>query len=312
MAEFFVSVRPLPMSLLELVQRRCVIVTGKGGVGKTTITAALGYALSQKGKRVLLAEIVPSAETPSQLRTAMGDEPIDEEPRLIEENLWSVLLTPTMGHLRFLQDALPLKMLADAAMRSQGIRKFLTAAPGFSDMGVMYRMLDLLKRKHHAGGPLFEVCVIDSPATGHALALAQIPEFLTRVIPGGPIYRAAQEGVAILTDPAVTGCVIVTLPETLPITEALELEKGLGTHRLPVSAIVVNRVPVDPFSSEERAALSAVLPQGVFGVRELRRIERSRSALDLLLAKHPHASITLNEVDGVGAEATKRLVPFLG
>ena len=299
------------MSLLDLVHRRCIIVTGKGGVGKTTLTAALGRGFALQGKRVLLAEIVPNAETPSALYEALGGPKPTEEPTLVSENLWVTLLTPTMGHLRFLQDALPLKLLADTAMRSQGLKKFLSAAPGFSDMGVMYRMLDLAKRKHANGSLMYDVCIIDSPATGHALALAQIPEFLTRAIPGGPIKRAAQEGVTFLTDPAITGCVIVTLPETLPVTEAIELEKGLAKHKLPVSAIVVNRVPADPFSVEERAALAQALPASVFGARELKRIERARSALELLREKHPKGSVVLAEVGGAGAETSKNLVSQL-
>lgn len=302
------------MSLLSLAQRRLVIVTGKGGVGKSTITAALGRAIAATGKRVLLSEIVPFPDTPSQLAAALGCKRPTEEPVLMFENLWVVLLTPTMGHLRFLQDTLPIRVLADAAMRSQGLRKFLSAAPGFSDMGVMYRMLDLMRREHPSGGPMFEVCIVDSPATGHALALAQIPEFLTRVIPGGPILRAAQEGVRILTDPAITGVVIVTLPETLPVTEAMELEKGLGRHRLPVSAIVVNRVPRNPFSDDERKALRDLLERGdstVFGARELRRIERAEAALALLREKHPEHTVQLYEVDGVGAETSEKLVAQL-
>jgi arsenite-transporting ATPase len=299
------------MSLLSLAQRRCIIVTGKGGVGKTTLTAALGRGYARRGQRVLLAEIVPHADTPSQLQEALACRPPTEEPVLVDDNLWVTLLTPTMGHLRFLQDALPLKLLADTAMRSQGLRKFLAAAPGFSDMGVMYRMLDLVKRQHPLGGFLFDVCIIDSPATGHALALAQIPEFLTRVIPGGPIYRAAAEGVQFLTDPALTGCLIVTLPETLPVTEALELEQGLGRHRLSVSAIVVNRIPRDPFSPEERAALGPVLPPAVFGGRELQRIDRAKQALELLRARRPAGVVTLGEVEGAGAKAASALAPLL-
>lgn len=299
------------MSLLTLAQRRCIIVTGKGGVGKTTLTAALGRSYARRGQRVLLAEIVPHADTPSQLQAALACQPPTEEPVLVDDNLWVTLLSPTMGHLRFLQDALPLKLLADTAMRSQGLRKFLAAAPGFSDMGVMYRMLDLVKRRHPLGGLLFDVCIIDSPATGHALALAQIPEFLTRVIPGGPIYRAAAEGVQFLTDPALTGCLIVTLPETLPVTEALELEQGLGRHRLSVSAIVVNRIPRDPFSPEERAALGPVLPPAVFGGRELQRIDRAKQALELLRARRPAGVATLGEVEGAGARAASALVPLL-
>lgn len=303
------------MSLLSLVQRRLIIVTGKGGVGKSTLTAAMGMALAAKGQRVLISEIVPFADTPSQLAAALGGKRPSEEPTLLGENLWVSLLTPTVGHLRFLQDSLPIRLLADAAMRSQGLRKFLSAAPGFSDMGVMYRMLDLMRREHPSGGPMFEVCIVDSPATGHALALAQIPEFLTRVIPGGPIFRAAQEGVRILTDPNTTGTVIVTLPETLPVTEAMDLEKGLGKHRLPVSAIVVNRVPRDPFSPDERKAIKEVLKNGaehpVFGARELQRIERAEAALALLREKHPEHAVVLSEVEGVGAEASRNLVAQL-
>lgn len=302
------------MSLLSLVQRRLIIVTGKGGVGKSTLTAAMGRALAAQGKRVLISEIVPFSDTPSQLAVALGGRQPAEEPTLSTDNLWVALLTPTIGHLRFLQDSLPIRMLADAAMRSQGLRKFLQAAPGFSDMGVMYRMLDLMRREHPAGGPMFEICIVDSPATGHALALAQIPEFLTRVIPGGPIFRAAAEGVRILTDPSICGTVIVTLPETLPVTEAMELEQGLARHKLPVSAIVVNRVPRDPFSADERKALGELLNRGdspVFGARELRRIERAEAALALLREQHPDHAVVLPEVDGTGAEAVSNLMPLL-
>lgn len=302
------------MSLLEQVNRRLIIVTGKGGVGKTTLTAALGRAFAKAGRRVLLAEIVPDAETPSQLHEAVGGPKPTDEPVLVDERLWLGLLTPSMGHLRFLQDTLPIRVLADAAMRSQGLKKFLSAAPGFSDMGTMYRMLDFMRRPHPSGGPQFELCIVDSPATGHALALAQIPEFLMRVIPGGPIYRTAAEGVRVLTDPTLTGCVVVTLPETLPVTEALELERGLGKHALRVSAIVVNRVPRDPFSPEERAAMKAMLAAGdstMLGARELKRIERAEAALGVLREKHPHNTYTLYEVEGDVHDAAAKLLPQL-
>ncbi len=268
------------MSLLQLALRRAVVVTGKGGVGKTAVTAALGRAWAKAGKRVLLAEIVPHPETPSQLALALGSTAPTEEPAPVAENLWLTLVTPTSGHLRFLRDTLPIKLLADAAMKSAGLRRFLQAAPGFSDMGVLYRVLDLLKAKRSDGSHRYDVLVVDSPATGHALALAQIPEFLARVIPGGPIARVAKEGLAVLTDAATTGCLIVTLPETLPVTEAQELKKGLEGHGLHVTAIVVNRVPEDPFTVEEWSEVSQ-LPSTVLGVRETRRISRAKEALAL-------------------------------
>lgn len=309
-----IASEPMRSNLLSLLDRRLVIVTGKGGVGKTTVSAAMAKAYAQAGKRVLAAEIVPSADVPSQLHELLGGPQPEEEPVLVADGLWVALLTPSRGHLRFLQDTLPIRVLADAAMRSQALRKFLSAAPGFSDMGVMYGMLDLLRRPHPSGGPMFEICIVDSPATGHALALAQIPEFLTRVIPKGPIFRAADEGVRILTDPAITACVVVTLPETLPVTEAVDLEKGLAKHGLMVSAIVINRVPVDPFSKEERAALAAVLGPGtprVLGQRELRRIERADAARALLRERYSQPIELLAEVDGVGPGVAQALAALL-
>lgn len=302
------------MSLARLAQRRLIIVTGKGGVGKTTLTAALARHYAAEGRRVLAAEIVPSADTPSQLALALGIDKPGEEPTRVAPNLFAALVTPTSGHHRFLVDTLPLKVLADTAMRSQPLKRFLSAAPGFSDMGVMYRMLDLMKRPNPAGGLAFEIVLLDSPATGHALALAQIPEFLLRVIPAGPIRRVAEEGLAVLTDPRTTGTVIVTLPELLPVTEALELHQGLTRHRLPVTAIVVNRLPRDPFSTEEHAALTAVLggrSEPVLGSRELRRIERAGSALRVLREHAAADHVVLPEVDGAGSLATANLLPLL-
>lgn len=295
------------MALPDLLSRKLVIVTGKGGVGKTTVTAAIARAAAAAGKRVLCAEIVAHPETPSQLVEAFGGPAPKEEPVRVDDRIDVVLLTPTMGHRRFLQDTLPLKMLADAAMRSQGLKKFLSAAPGFSDMGVMYRALDLMRREK------WDLVLLDSPATGHALALAQIPEFLLKVISRGPIARVAKQGIEMLTNPVFTSAVVVTLPETLPVTEALELARGLERHRVPVSGVVVNRVPVDPFSADERVALKRLVSNGhgVLGGRELSRIERSDAALKLLRERGNRRVLEIGELDLKGPQLAKELATML-
>lgn len=302
------------MAFLELAQRRLVIVTGKGGVGKTTVAAAIARTFASTGKRVLIAEIAAHEDTPSAISLALGVRPLSDEPQRIATDLWGCLLTPSMGHRRFLQDTLPIRLLADAAMKSQALRRFLMAAPGFSDMGVMYRMLDLMRRPHPEGGMQFEYCVIDSPATGHALALAQIPDLLTRVIPGGPILRAARDGIGLLTNPQLTATVVVTLAETLPVTEALELTRGLQKHRLPVAGVIVNRVPADPFSPGERAAIGRLLERGreVLGQRELQRIARAQTAITLLEQTHAQRFVTLPELDATAGELTRKLSELLG
>lgn len=291
---------------------RIALVTGKGGVGKTTVAAALAKVYARKGRRTLCAEVVPDEATPSLLAEAMGGAAPGEQPRQVGENLWAVLLTPGMGHRRFLQNTLPVKVLADAAMRSSAIRKFLAAAPGFGDMGVMYRMLDLAQGRRPDGSFEFEACVIDSPATGHALALAQLPELLLRVIPAGPIGRTAREGLALLTDPVSTGAIVVTLPETLPVTEALELCAGLESRRVKVAAIVLNQVPIDPFTEDERAELERLVEaRGVFGVRELRRIDRAAAAIRFLKERSSAPLLLVPELPGRGPALTEAVADAL-
>src|SRR5205085_873127 len=126
----------------------------------------------------------------SPLADALGLEKLTEEAVMVTDNLRAAALAPALGHQRFLRDVLPMKILADAAMRSAAIRRFLAAAPTFPEMGVLYRLLDLVRAKRRDGSVEHETIIVDLPATGHALALAQIPQSLLRVIPTGPIANA--------------------------------------------------------------------------------------------------------------------------
>ena len=138
----------------------------------------------------------------------------------------------------------------------------------------------MLFRSRSDGSFEHEVVVVDTPATGHALAITQLPEVLLKIIPGGPISTAVREGLALLTDPRHTGALVVTLPETLPVSEALELIDGLRRGRVPLSGVVVNRMPQDPFTEDERGHAERInAAEGpLFGARALRRLERSAAA----------------------------------
>ena len=268
----------------RLLPLRAVLVTGKGGVGKTTVAASLARFAAANGRRVLCTEISAEGATTSPLGDAFGAQKLSEQPMEIGPNLRVALLTPTLGHQRFLRDVLRVNILADAAMRSNAIRRFLAAAPTFPEMGVLYRLLDLVRAKRKDGSFEHEMIIVDLPATGHALALAQIPSSLLRVIPSGPIASAVREGLDLLMDPERTGAVVVTLPETLPVSEAIELVHGIEHHRIPLAQIFVNRVPYDPFNEDERAAVRTILDAHppMLGERTLERIDRSRVALERL------------------------------
>src|SRR5262249_39764885 len=140
-----------------------------------------------------------------------------------------------------------------------------------------------------------------------------IPEFLVRVIPKGPIGRMAKAAVETLTDPKITSSLVVTLPETLPVTEALELAKGLEKQRMRVEGLVVNRVPLDPVSPDERAAAKGLVANGhaVLGGRELKRIERSEAALQLLRERSTQRVIEIGELELKAPQLARELAARL-
>lgn len=287
-------------TLRELLEVRLAVVTGKGGVGKTTIAASLARLAAAAGKRVLLAEVGVEPSAPSPVRELLTGAPqgATTEPAPLLPGIDAVLLTPDAGHRAFLRDVLPLGFLADRALKTEVLRRFLGAAPAFAELGVLYRGLQLLRTGR------WDLLVLDAPATGHVLAFASLPEVVLRIVPGGPIGRAVKEGLALLNDPKRTRVLVTTLPESLPVREALELMKGLERSRVAVHGVVANLVPEDPFDPYEHDALKHVLQPGgdeaaVLGGRSLGRLRRAREALDRLRESAGRALFTVREQPSV-------------
>ena len=297
----------------RLLPLRAVLITGKGGVGKTTVAASLARFAAAQGKRVLATEMAGEPGGTSALADALGVERLGDQPVEIAQNLRALVLSPTLGHQKFLRDVLPMKLLADAAMRSSAVRRFFAAAPTFPEMGVLYRLLDLVRAKRRDGSDEHEMIIVDLPATGHALALAQIPQSLLRVIPTGPIAAAVREGLELLQDPQKTGSVVVTLPETLPVSEAIELVRGIDHHGIPLAEIFVNRVPFDPFDDDERAAIRRILAgrPAMLGARTLERIDRARSSLARLAGEVTVPIIPLQDVWLDGPRLTEEMASLM-
>lgn len=257
--------------------RELVLVTGKGGVGKSVITAALAKGAHAAGKRVLVAEITPDISTYSRLLAHFGHATATgEEPFVIQPRLFGARITPSTGHRLFLRAAVRVKLVADTAMKSAALTRFLMAAPTFPEIGTLYQLVTLLRTG------LFDHMIVDLPATGHALALASLPKTVLKFIPTGLIGEAIKEGLKTMTDPKRGGAVVVTLPESMPITEALELGDALKKLSIPLRAMILNRMPDDPFTGEEKTALHELLKRDanghLLGVREFKKLERAVAA----------------------------------
>jgi anion-transporting ArsA/GET3 family ATPase len=266
-----------PPTVPEIWDRELVMVTGKGGVGKTTIAAALARKAHRAGKKVVIADVSSDATTRSQVLELFGHGNLkSDEPVEMRRGLFGVRIMPSTGHKLFLRAALKVRMVVDAAMRSAALNRFLMAAPTFPEIGTLYHLVHVLRQKK------FDHLILDLPATGHALGLASLPKTVLKILPTGLIGDAIREGLSAMTDPDRGRAVIVTLPEHMPVTEALELGDGLRKLSIPVHAMILNKMPENPFSDEERRALDAHIRGRtgtlLLGTREFRKLERAIQA----------------------------------
>ena len=268
----------------ELFEKRVVLVTGKGGVGRTTVTAALALAAARAGKRVLVTEIrEPTEQGWSHLARYFGRETLPHTAEELAPGVRGSLLVTEKGTELFLGSVLRVRAMARLAMRVGPLVSFLHATPSFHELGVFYHLLTYIQEKDRSGRPLNELILMDMPATGHTIALTGLPDILLRIIPSGPIATALRDGQSVLNDPRTAAACVVTLPELLPITEAIELVEGLRETRVPVGGIIVNRVPRTEFSESEWDALRAMLDDGgIFGRTALDRVERAGEAIQRL------------------------------
>lgn len=268
--------------MVDLFDRRVALVTGKGGVGRTTVAAAYARAAARQGKRVLLTEIAEPDGDYSPLARVFGRDTFPADPVRLEERLDGCVLWPRRGHEAFFRTVIPVGAVVNAAMGSSALRKLLDTAPSFREMGIFYHIFTLLEDETRAGEHRYDLVIVDMPASGHTLGLTGLPERLLALMPTGPIADAMHRGIPYFTDPALCGAWIVTLPEVLPITESLELIEGLESHDTPIGGLLVNRVLDDPFTAEERAALEPVLTDAHYGHERFVGVVQAAKALEAL------------------------------
>jgi len=293
--------------LTPVLERRVVLVTGKGGVGRTTVAAALALVAERQGRRVLVCDVLDAAERYSALARHFGRDKFEPEA-VVQGRIHGCHLHPRTGHENFLRSTLPGGTLVSAALRSRALQRFLNAAPSFHEMGIFNHFLSLIEKKGPGGAPYYDQLIVDMPATGHTLALTGLPDLLLRLMPRGPIARLVRRGQAVLNDPAQTAAWVVTLPETLPITESLELIEGLRETRMHVGGVILNRLPEDPFSAAEREALSQLLDvHPVYGQLAFDRIRESSDARSRLRSALDVPLVVLKDMAEEGRELVRAL-----
>jgi anion-transporting ArsA/GET3 family ATPase len=227
------------ISLLSLASRRLLVVTGKGGVGKSTLSASLGLALARTGKRVLLLELDPR----ESLYQLLDVEPSGGSIVQVLPNLYLQNLRPRSVLDAVIREQLGIELLWRRVLASPVYQHFAEGAPGLTELAVLGHVFRLVTGKAEEGTPEIELVVLDAPATGHGLSLLDAPRLVSDVIHDGPFGRMGRQLAEFVADPARCGVVVATLAEEMPVQEAIELiselERRMG--RSP-ELVLVNRL----------------------------------------------------------------------
>ena len=275
----------------SLLDHRLLVVTGKGGVGKSTISAALALLAASRGKRVLVCEV----NAQEQIAPLLGAPASGGEPREAVPGVFTVNVTPRDAMREYGIMVLRFRSIYDAVFENRLVRYFLRAIPSLAELVVLGKILHEVRREE-GGRPRWDAVVLDAPATGHAVQLLRVPATLLDTVPPGPLRRDAQWMQDLLVDPLTTSLSIVTLPEEMPVNEAIELDAAVrDVLGIPRGALIVNAMPDVRFSDGERArfgelerdppplgpAAQAARLQALRAEQASRYLARARTALDL-------------------------------
>jgi anion-transporting ArsA/GET3 family ATPase len=223
--------------LRRLEKLELVVVTGKGGVGKSVVTAALGRLLATRRRKVLLFEVDPRENLHQLLDTEpSGGEIVKASPGLFLQHIEPRELIDDL-----VREKLKIKMLVNRVLASPVHRHFTEGAPGLKECAVFGRALRMVEGHGPPALRKPDVVILDAPATGHGVSWLAAPQLVADVVTSGPIGHMAELISAFLADPKRFGVVVVTTAEEMPVDESAELIDALRNRfdRQP-EAVVAN------------------------------------------------------------------------
>ena len=286
-----------PSPTPRLLDRRVVFVLGKGGVGKSVVSAALGLLAADRGHKVIVAES-SGAETMSAL---FDREPLGYEPGALSENLDGISITPSAAVEEYLVRTLRFRLVYEMVFRNRFVEPFMNAVLGLSDLITVGKVMDLEWERvdgsvgPDAEGPLkYDLVVVDSPATGHGLSLLKSPQAMMDVARVGPLHANARMVGDLLADRERTAVLLVTLAEDMPVSETIEAAAILRDRvDIELAGVIVNGVTPRLFGSpEEEAAWESVRAEGLAAggaaaaaVRDAERSLRDRERAERHIAR---------------------------
>jgi anion-transporting ArsA/GET3 family ATPase len=238
-----------------LLDKRLVVVTGKGGVGRTTVATALGLAAARAGKRVIVAEVAQQ----ERMSRAFRREGVGYSETQLAENFYAMSVDPQRALDEYLSEQIP-GPLSGALLHNRIFEYFVAAAPGVRELTTIGKVWELAQLDRKYGSTArYDLVILDAPASGHGLALLHAPRTFGDIARVGPIRRRADMIHEFLRDPERTGVVSVALPQEMPVSETIEFRAKLHDEMgMATDAVVVNQLLPDRFSAEDCERIEAV------------------------------------------------------
>jgi len=226
----------------DLLARRLVIVTGKGGTGKTTVSATLAWAAARAGHRVAVAEVGREEHVPRLI--APGSPAVGYEGRELLPGLRALRIDPFAALAEYLSLQLGGRMLVERVLRNRGFRQLMEASPGWRELITLGKVWHLSQQRNARDEPLYDLLIVDAPATGHGVTFLDVPRVVVSAVRAGPLRRHSERVAEMIRDRERTLLLPVTLAEELPVRETAELvtrardEIGVAVDRVVVNAVV--------------------------------------------------------------------------
>jgi anion-transporting ArsA/GET3 family ATPase len=238
---------------MSLLERRLIFVTGKGGVGKSTVSAALGVAAAREGKRTIICEVAQQERISSLFqRQGVGYHEVEIAPRL---HVFSI--DPQRALEEYLQLQIRIRPLYDLLFKNRIFTYFAAATPGLRELVTIGKVWELaqLDRKVKKAAK-YDLVIVDAPATGHGLGLLRTPKTFGDIARVGPVKRQADTIYKFITDRSLTAVLAVAWPEEMPVNETLDLQRRLETELgMRLDRIILNGIYPELFSDAEAEIL---------------------------------------------------------
>jgi anion-transporting ArsA/GET3 family ATPase len=220
--------------LENVLNRRLIIVTGKGGVGKSTVAASLAKLNASFENRTAIVDLGDD----NTLCRHFSLSPTTAQTEEISPHLSLHRIRPKDVVEEYICGKVHFKGIYSALFDNRFVNYFLDATPGFNEFLITSKLWDLAVQDMRA----FDTVIVDAPATGHALALLEVPQIVTSAIHSGPLKHAAAKSQDLLTNAEEAGVIIVSTPEEMPTTEAIKIKNKLSQLEIATLGLAINKV----------------------------------------------------------------------